>query len=77
MIAWLVQNYDLPERLYPAESSLIEGIDFGKVKEFMERFEMYRKTVPARAVRELKVFDGEELVTFLREIALRAAENLK
>lgn len=73
MTTWLAKTYDLPDTLETVGDSVIEEADCREVPEIMEQLLRYRKTVPVEAAGELKVFEMEELVMFLRKIAREAA----
>ena len=66
MTTWLARTYALPDMLDPVGESVIEEADCCEVQEIMERLAKYKEAVPDDAVQELRVFDAEELVMFLR-----------
>ena len=77
MTTWLARTYALPDMLDPVRESVIEEADCCEVQEIMERLAKYKEAVPDDAVQELRVFDAEELVMFLRGGVQRAAGREK
>lgn len=77
MTTWLARTYALPDMLDPVRESVIEEVDYGEVRKIMEQLMKYRKAVSVNAVRELRVFKEEELVTFIRRIACEAAIHFR
>lgn len=71
MNTYLCERYQLPENLRADREPAIEEVRGADLEAVFEMMREYRK-VPAEAVRDVRVFDVEDLLDFLEE----AAENM-
>lgn len=68
MSSWLYGQYHLPEELYIKRFPEITEIRESKIREVFAQLKEYRRVSPD-AVRDLKVFDADRLMEFLKNAA--------
>lgn len=69
MNTWLMERFQLPEKLDPVSNPGITEVDFQNLDKVMSELDAYKKISPD-AINELKVFDAEKLILFLQECCL-------